>query len=182
MGKPKQLLNYSGSTLLKYTTQIALDSNASTLIVVLGANAGLLKNEIENENITVIINHEWKEGMASSMIKGLSSLLMTDSSVDGVIFMMCDQPFVSVALLNDLISTQQATTKPIVASNYSNTIGPPTLFHKSIFPSLMELRGDTGARKIIEQHANEVATVYFHRGSIDIDTAADYELLLNHNE
>ena len=50
MGKPKQLLNYNGITLLKYTTQIALDSNASTLIVVLGANAGLLNKEIENEN------------------------------------------------------------------------------------------------------------------------------------
>jgi len=178
MGKPKQLLNYNGITLLKYTTQIALDSNASTLIVVLGANAGLLNKEIENENATVVINHEWEKGMASSIIKGLDSLLITNPSIDGTIFMMCDQPFVSVSLLNDLIKTQQATAQPIVASNYGSTIGPPTLFHKTIFPELLKLEGDAGAKKIIEKHANKVATVYFPGGSIDIDTAADYEFLL----
>ena len=96
--------------------------------------------------------------------------------------MMCDQPFVSVSLLNDLIATQQVTAKPIVASNYGTTVGPPTLFHKSIFPFLLELKGDTGARKIIERHADDVITVYFPEGSIDIDTTADYELLLNRNE
>ena len=177
MGKPKQLLTYDGSILLKNIIQKALASNAHTVLVVLGANAELVKKEIEKENITIVINHEWKEGMASSMIKGLDTLLTTNPSIDGVIFMMCDQPFVSVSLLNDLIATQQATAKPVIASNYGNTIGPPTLFHKSIFPALLKLKGDTGAKGIVQEHANEVATVYFPDGSIDIDTATDYELL-----
>ena len=182
MGWPKQLLKYEGSILLKNVIQKASGSNARVVVVVLGANAKLVKKEIEKENIQIVLNHEWKEGMASSMIKGLNTLLMADPLIDGVIFMTCDQPFVSVSLLNDLMATQRATAKPIVASNYGNTVGPPTLFHKSIFPSLLKLKGDVGAKKIIEEHANDVATVYFPNGSIDIDTAGDYELLLDPNE
>jgi molybdenum cofactor cytidylyltransferase len=178
MGKPKQLLRYNGSTLLKNVIQKALHSNAGTAMVVLGANADLIKKEIEKENIGIVINHEWKEGMASSMIKGLDALLTTNPLIDAAIFMTCDQPFVSESLLNDLIATQHATAQPIVTCNYGNTFGPPTLFHKSIFASLHELEGDAGAKRIIQEHPNEVATVYFPKGNIDIDTVADYELLL----
>ena len=178
MGWPKQLLKYEGSILLKNVIQKALGSKARAVVVVLGANAKLVKKEIEEESIRIVLNQEWKKGMASSMIEGLKTLLMVDPLIDGAIFMMCDQPFVSVSLLSDLMATQRATAKPIVASNYGNTVGPPTLFHKSIFTALLKLKGDTGAKGIIQQHANEVATVYFPDGSIDIDTAADYELLL----
>jgi molybdenum cofactor cytidylyltransferase len=167
---------------LKYVVQKALESNANAVVIVLGANADLLLKQIENENVNIVINKEWEKGMASSMIKGLNGLLKKDPFADGIIFMMCDQPFVSVSLLNDLISTQQATAQPIITSNYGNTIGPPTLFHKTIFSELLELKGDAGAKKIIEKHADEVVTVYFPGGNIDIDTAEDYEALLKNNE
>ena len=52
------------------------------------------------------------------------------------------------------------------------------LFYKNIFPELLQLKGDTGARKIIQQHPDEVATVQFLKGNIDIDTTEDYENLL----
>jgi molybdenum cofactor cytidylyltransferase len=91
--------------------------------------------------------------------------------------MVCDQPFVSASLLFELITTQKERGKKIVASKYANTIGPPVLFHKSFFPELMELKGDTGARKLIKRHKDLVTTVAFPNGIIDIDTAADYEAL-----
>lgn len=178
MGKPKQLLTYKGDSLLKQVTQKALDSNTGPVIIVLGANADLLKKEIENDKVTLVINQDWKQGMASSMITGLNALLSIAPATDAVIFMMCDQPFISMSLLKDLIAMQQATAKSIVASNYGNTIGPPTLFCKSIFSELLKLEGDAGAKKIIQQHTNDVATVHFPEGSIDIDTTADYESLL----
>ena len=39
------------------------------------------------------------------------------------------------------------------------------------------MKGDAGARKIIEQRMDEVATVLFAQGNIDIDTEADYKSL-----
>ena len=92
--------------------------------------------------------------------------------------MVCDQPYVSSSLLNDLLKKQRETGKPIVTSNYGETIGPPAFFHKTFFPELLKLQGDTGARKIIEQNNDKVATVLFPEGSIDIDTEEDYEELI----
>jgi molybdenum cofactor cytidylyltransferase len=98
---------------------------------------------------------------------------------EAVIFMVCDQPFVSASVLNDLINTYKETGKSIVTCNYGEVIGPPAFFHKSLFAELMELKADAGARKIIQKHSNEVATVLFIKGSIDIDTKEDYEALKN---
>jgi molybdenum cofactor cytidylyltransferase len=181
LGKPKQLLEYNGGSLLRHVLRIAAEAEANPLIVVLGANADLLIQEIDEKEADIVINKDWKEGMASSIIAGLNALLEKYPSVDGVIFMMCDQPFVSESLLNDLIITQQQTGKSIVTSSYDNTMGPPALFHKSIFPELLQLHGDTGARMILQQHINEVATVLFSKGNIDIDTMEDYEALSQKN-
>ena len=71
------------------------------------------------------------------------------------------------------------TGKSIVASSYANTPGIPALFHKNLFPELKELKGDTGAKKIILNHRDMVAEILFPSASIDIDTVEDYENLNN---
>ena len=43
---------------------------------------------------------------------------------------------------------------------------------------LMDLKGDTGARKILANHRGNLGLVNFEDGSSDIDTIADYENLL----
>ena len=179
MGKPKQLLQYKGKNLLQHVAEAAVNSNANNVIVVLGANSDLVAKEIDKLKFHVIVNAEWEEGMASSVRIGLKTLQKLSPATEGVIFMVCDQPFVTSFVLNDLIDTQSATGKAIVTCNYGETIGPPALFHKSLFPELMQLRGDAGARKIIQQHGNDVATVLFKKGKIDIDTKEDYEALQN---
>jgi len=155
----------------------ALNANASSVMVVLGAHSNLLYGEIDKNKVQMVMNTEWEEGMASSIRIGLKSLLKLIPSVDAVIFIVCDQPYLSASLLNELLITQQETGKPIVASHYGEAIGPPALFHKSFFSELMQLKGDTGAKNIIQQHSAELATVPFPEGKIDIDNPADYEEL-----
>ena len=179
MGKPKQLLPYNGKNLLQHAVQEAANSNAAPVIVVLGANAGMLAKVIDEKNVCVIENMEWEEGMASSVRWGLNTLLKVEPEIDAVIFMVCDQPYISSSLLNDLIATQLKTGKLIVTSSYGASIGPPALFHKHIFPELLQLKGDIGARKIIQQNSHKVAAVFFPKGNVDIDTKEDYEALKN---
>ena len=112
-----------------------------------------------------------------SFNRRLDTLLKDKPYIDSVIFMVCDQPHVSLSILNELIRTQQRTTKQIVTCNYGDSIGPPALFHKKYFRELMKLSGDSGARKIIEQNMNDVATILFPEGKIDIDTKEDYDKL-----
>jgi len=167
MGKPKQLLQYHGQSLLKHAVQEAINANEGTVIVVLGANAEVLETEVNNKKVTVVENKEWQEGMASSVRAGLTALQKIIPLVDGAIIMVCDQPYLSASLLNELVNKQRETGKPIVTCYYGEAIGPPALFHKSFFPELIKLAGDAGARKIIQQHSDEVATVLFPKGEAD---------------
>ena len=179
LGKPKQLLQYRGKTLLAHAITEAVNSNADAVVVVLGKDANLFKKEIDERKIRVAINSSWEEGMASSLRLGMDTLLKDKPYIDAVIFMVCDQPHISSSVLNELIITQQKTTKQIVTSNYGDSMGPPALLHKKYFEELMKLSGDAGARKIIQKNMNDVATILFPEGNIDIDTEEDYEKLKN---
>ena len=179
LGKPKQLLQYRGKTLLAHAINEAGNSNADAVVVVLGKDANLFKKELDEKKVRVAINSSWEEGMASSLRLGLDTLLNDKPYIDAVIFMVCDQPHISSSVLNELITTQQKTTKQIVTCNYGDSMGPPALLHKKYFEELMKLSGDAGARKIIQKNMNDVATILFPEGNIDIDTEEDYEKLKN---
>ena len=181
LGSPKQLLPFKGKSLLRHAASAALQTVMRPVIVVVGANSDVIKKEMEGMKVELVENEEWPEGMASSIRCGLQALPDIAPAADGVIIMVCDQPFVSASLLGELITAQKDRVKKIVACKYTNTIGPPVFFHKSFFPELLELKGDEGAKKIIVQHMDDVATVLFPGGDIDIDTAAEYEAL-NQNQ
>lgn len=177
LGEPKQLLEYGHKNLLQKTIDAAVESNVDPVILVLGANADQISHEIDKSGINVIVNTDWEEGMASSIKIGLNELLFISPETDAVILMVCDQPHISSELINDIINKQNETGNPIITCDYGEAFGPPALFHKSLFQELMHLKGDVGARKIIHQHSNEVATVLFTKGKIDIDTKEDYNAL-----
>lgn len=177
LGYPKQLLGYAGNTLLQYLLLEALNSKANTCIVVLGAHEDQINRVTDWQSARVVVNNDWKEGMASSIRCGINALVETHPLTEGVVFMLCDQPYVTTALLNELMATHQNTGMSIVASKYKDITGAPALFQKSIFPYLLQLKGDTGARSIIQQHLDKVAVVDFAKGIVDIDTTTDYQNL-----
>ena len=178
LGKPKQLLNYKGKTLLAHSLQIAIETQLQPIVTVLGANLDTLKQSIEPTNTNIVINQEWSEGMASSIRCGMEELLKIAPSIAGVIIMVCDQPYVTAKLLTDLVEKHEDSSKPIIASRYNNNIGTPALFDKTIFALLLSLKGDSGAKKIMKSNPDWVETVNFPFGEIDIDTSLDYELLM----
>ena len=178
LGKPKQLLNYKGKTLLAHSLQIAIETQLQPIVTVLGANLDTLKQSIEPTNTNIVINQEWSEGMASSIRCGMEELLKITPSIAGVIIMVCDQPYVTAKLLTDLVEKHKDSSKPIIASRYNNNIGTPALFDKTIFALLLSLKGDSGAKKIMKSNPDWVETVNFPFGEIDIDTSLDYELLM----
>jgi molybdenum cofactor cytidylyltransferase len=178
LGSPKQLLQYGGNTLLQHSVQAAIDSTARPVIVVLGAAKELMQNVIDNTHVQVVINKDWKEGMASSIRCGITELLRVHPHAIGAVIILCDQPYITPGLINELVSAHKISGKAIVASAYRGTLGAPTFFHKTIFPALLELKGDVGAKSIIRLHEAGVAAVPFSKGDIDIDTLADYGELM----
>ena len=148
-------------------------------MVVLGADAENIAETIKDGQLPIVLNSEWPEGMASSIRKGVEELLRTDSSLEGVLIMACDQPHLSSDHLVSLVDHAAASNKLIAASRYGETLGIPAFFQKGILPQLCSLQGDSGAKKLILENKDQVATVDFPAGEIDIDTAADYDMLLH---
>jgi len=177
LGFPKQTLLYKGKTLLELAVEAGLKSKCSPVIVVLGANAGAIEPGIKNNDIIIIQNPEWAEGMASSIRIDIE-YIEKFSDVDSTVIMLCDQPFVNWALIDSLIYKQQQTGNTIIACAYNDTIGVPVLFKRSLFAGLLLLQGQEGAKKILSSHADYIATVPFKKGGIDIDTLNDYEDLI----
>jgi molybdenum cofactor cytidylyltransferase len=175
LGHPKQLLLYGNRTFLQHSLQIARASNAHPIVVVLGAYADTIRREIESEDVHIVVNTDWQEGMASSIRYGVKTLVQINPLAEGVILLPCDQPYITTVLLNSLITTHQTSGKPIVACGYEDTFGPPVFFQRNLFPELLLLRGDVGAKGVVSQHVNEVEVVLFPDGHIDIDTEADYQ-------
>jgi molybdenum cofactor cytidylyltransferase len=176
LGRPKQLLPWQGKTLLQHAVQTAMAITTQP-VVVTGSNADQLVAGLNHTQVHVVFNPDWEQGIASSIRCGLQALLDRTPMPDQVIFMVCDQPFVSAGLLLELINERQESQKSIVASAYGGTLGIPALFDKSLFPQLLDLQGDMGAKKLIQGFPERVSSVNFPKGEIDIDTVSEYEKL-----
>lgn len=179
MGKPKQLLPFKGKTLIENAIDAAKESAIGEVVLVLGANSKNILEQIDQENISVCVNANWQQGVASSIVKGLQISMKTNPELKGVLIMTGDQPFVTADLLNKLILKYENTRLPIIASTFKDTMGSPAFFDKSLFSKLLELKGDVGAKKIIMQNKNSTACIPFQKGEIDIDTQQDYDNLKN---
>jgi molybdenum cofactor cytidylyltransferase len=176
LGKPKQNLVYKGKTLLQRAIETALASICDPVIVVLGANAVVIRPSVENYKVTIVKNPEWHEGMASSIRIGIKELLKLKPDIQSVILMLCDQPFVDTYVLNHLILAK--SKEGITVCSYNDTVGPPVLFDAIYFDDLLMLKGAEGAKKVIQKYPDKVVEILFPQGSVDIDTLEDYEGLI----
>ncbi|MEN9686759.1 MAG: hypothetical protein RLZZ28_2545 [Bacteroidota bacterium] len=178
MGTPKQLLTVGGDTLINRLIEIVKKAGTFPVTLVLGAAAESIKAQLTRTDLLIVLNDAWEEGMAGSIRIGLTRMMHTCPTLDGVMILVCDQPFISEENIRSLLALQRETNLPIAACYYANVLGTPALFHQSIFPELLSLKGDTGAKKIIMNKASEVAKLHFDQGVIDIDTMDDYEQIL----
>lgn len=182
LGKPKQLLRFRGETLLGRIVKTALASDCRPIIVVLGARAEKLKPEIEEFDVKIFENSDWEKGMGTSIRIAAESLLEDFPETSGAILTVCDQPFVSTELIEQMTENFRSSEALIVACSYNNTLGVPALFRRRLFPELAALESDEGAKKIIYKHLENVVEVPFEAGVFDVDTEQDYLNLIKSDE
>lgn len=173
LGMAKQLLPCGNTNLLQHAIDTACASRASGVTLILGAHADEIQEEINADHVTVITNSSWEEGMASSLRCGVRHILGTQPLAERILFMVCDQPFVSTAMINEMIDA--SANNKIVAASYDFVTGVPALFDKSYFDRLDSLTGDRGARTLLARFAADVHPIYFPGGGTDIDTLQDFD-------
>jgi len=178
LGRPKQLLKFKDKTLIEWTIKAALETHFQPVLVILGAFADQIREKLPAE-IQFIINEHWQEGMASSIAAGLAEILRQLPDLENVIIMVSDQAFINSKVLLELQEKHISSKKGIIASRYVQTTGTPVLFNKQYFSELLSLTGNNGAKSMLKLHDNDVETVAFAMGNIDIDTETDYHNLIH---
>jgi molybdenum cofactor cytidylyltransferase len=173
LGRPKQLLPYQGRTLLMHVVGEALRADLRPVVVVTGAFQDEVSDSLRGQSVDIVFNPCWKEGMASGIAAGLSKMLLLHPKVNAVIIAVCDQPYISSTLLSELVSTFETSGKGIIASTYADSVGTPVLFGRTYFERLSALSGSDGAKKLLKQYPDDLDTVDFPKGEIDIDTEDD---------
>jgi molybdenum cofactor cytidylyltransferase len=148
LGHPKQLVEIDGEPLIRRAYRIA-SAVAPTIVVT----------RAEFAFGDALINEQAEEGMASSICLGVAAC------GGDVLLMTCDQPHVTSAHLRALIDANA----PIAATAYAGVAGVPAFFAKEFREELLALRGDVGARGVIERHRQVVVAVPLPEGEVDID-------------
>ena len=179
MSSPKQLLDYQGESLVNSTIKKAVNSVCNPVILVLGANANNILNQIKDNAITIIKNPDWQLGMSTSIRCGIREIIENNPDLEAVVITVCDQPFLNTEVINNLVASFEFQKKSIIACKYADTLGVPVLFSNNYFDKLANLTQDMGAKKLIKIHKNDVFSIPFPLGAVDIDTPQDYQQLLD---
>nr|NJM01100.1 nucleotidyltransferase family protein [Desulfobacula sp.] len=178
LGQTKQLLPFRGSTLLSRAMENAAASDLDELVVVLGHEAGRIMQSLDLSGVRTVINPDYAKGQSTSLIKGLGAV---SPSCAGALFLLADQPLVTPDIINRLIKAFQDSGVPLVIPFHRGRRGNPVLVARSLFPKLLSLSADTGARALFDEYKASILRVEFDTDAVlvDVDTALDYEALLS---
>ncbi|WP_026853655.1 nucleotidyltransferase family protein [Geothrix fermentans] len=163
MGGPKALLTIAGETLLHRAARAALGAGCRPVLAVTGAwDPGL-----EGLAVGTVPNPGAEEGMASSIRVGIAALPAAQS----VLLLTVDQLAVDEVLLRRLLALAATDPSRPAACAYAGTVGIPAVLPRRLFPELLALRGDRGAKALLLRES--AATLPFPEGAADLDTPED---------
>ncbi|MPM79320.1 Purine catabolism protein PucB [bioreactor metagenome] len=118
-------------------------------------------------------NPEAAEGIASSLRRGLAAM----EEMDGVLFAVCDQPWLSKASVDRLIDAFTAQPACITALSWAGERGNPVIFPRDLLRELAALTGDTGGSAVLRAHSGRLLLVeaLSARELLDVDTPRDLD-------
>ncbi|HEX2674392.1 MAG TPA: nucleotidyltransferase family protein [Polyangiaceae bacterium] len=166
LGHPKQLARHRGAPLVRLAAECVRKSRASAAAVIVGADADSVRSALGNAPVEVLMNPDWQRGMASSIHVAVAWAELQQS--DALLLTLCDQPHLSAAHLDRLITEFEHSELP-VASYYAGRNAVPALFPRSLFGSLSELSGDSGARRVLND-GRPLRRISWPEGEFDVDT------------
>ena len=176
LGYPKQLVEWRGESLLKRSARLAGEAGCRPVVCVLGFEAARMRAELEGTAVATE-NPLWATGMAGSLVCGVRAVMHRPDPPANVLVLVCDQVRLDADVLRRLLTAHAASTNPITAAEYSGRAGVPAVFSAEIFPELMALTGDRGARAVIAARPERVTKVPWPDGANDLDSPEDAHLL-----
>jgi molybdenum cofactor cytidylyltransferase len=173
MGRPKLVLPYGEGTIIETVVRNALSSRADRTVVVLGANRKEIVEKITGFDVDRVVNARYREGMFTSVQRGLSAL---PASVRAAVFMLADQPDVPALAVDSLIEAYLREGRGIVLPVFRGKRGHPLLIDLKYRRRLETLSPEVGLRGLIMENPGDILEVSVPSAAVldDIDYPDDY--------
>lgn len=173
LGRPKQLLELGGKSVLQHVLDAAAASQLDEIVVVLGHAAQDIGARIRLPARTeIVLNHEYAQGQSASLRAGLRSAGLEAAAA---VILLGDQPGVRPEAIEAVVQAWRAGNGPVVQACYQGRSGHPTLFARSVWAELAHIEGDEGARSVLTAHPEWRSTAEVGGPAPeDIDTEEDY--------
>ncbi len=193
LGGGKLLLPWRGKPILAHTVAAAVQVRAARAVfVVIGHDAGPVREAVAQAApaggppVHLVENPEWRRGQASSLRCGVAAVMAHRDARDaaGAMIVLGDQPLVRPETLNMLAERHLArvaenpghlATAPFLRGKR----GTPAILSPDLYPAILRLEGDVGARHILAALGEELLAVPVDDPAVvrDVDTPDDYAAL-----
>lgn len=172
-GENKLTKLYNGIPLIQHSIINILNSSIEELIIVLGYQSEIISNLIsDNKKIKIVINKNYSTGMSSSIKLGVKNLSRLSNA-----FFIClaDMPLIDTKIYEDLIKSRN--NNEIIVPTYKGERGNPVLLSKLMINEIIKIKGDIGAKYILEKKLNKIKLLPIESKSIilDFDTQDDFK-------
>ena len=169
-GRTKQLEPFEGVPLVADAVRKAESVCGARTVLVTGKDWREVAAACEPLAGFFLVNSDYEQGLASSIACGVRSVA---GSADALLLMLSDLPLVTAEHLENLTTAWMESPQSIVASQFEDTLGPPVVFPRTDFGSLLELEGDRGARPVIDANRDRVIAIACEEAAFDIDRPED---------
>ncbi len=183
MGSHKLKLPIGTMTVGSLALETALKSSLDAIYIITKEtdNVDWLPTDMKLNNKCIIMPCPSAfEGQSESLKCGIRQAQM--DQMDAVLVMLADQPFITVQMLEEMIACMQSNpTCKFVATTIEQTIVPPVLLSSSMYPELLTLRGDVGAKALLQGDfilKGHILPCADKRLVFDVDTPVDYQAIL----
>jgi len=156
--RSKYLEPVGGTPMLQRVITKAQEWPVDEVIVVLGPDADEIIDTIEFGEATIVIDPEWKEGIAASMRVAID-LLMRGPATDRIVVALGDQPGIDSATVPALL----AGTSSAVVPKYRYRRGWPVALSSDLWDLLLGLEGPADLHDVLETHAGGVEELWLDR-------------------
>ena len=173
-GGGKLLAPWRGGVLLHGALAAALAAPVRHLTVVTGADprvVSVVRDFAPSARLIDAADHA--EGLAASLRAGVASL---SADCAGVLVFLGDMPRTSQAVLAPLCQAVLAGA-PAAAPVWQGRRGNPVALGRGLFQQLLSLRGDVGARAILDSLGDQLALVQAPDDGVLFDVDVPQDLL-----
>jgi molybdenum cofactor cytidylyltransferase len=162
--------------MISHVLRESLASQLDHVIVVLGppgvTHATSKVQAFSNSRVSTIVNPCPGAGMSESIRVGLGRV---DPLSAGAALILGDQPLLTARVIDTLIDAFRSNCEKIVAPLIHGRRSTPAIFPASLFPEIMQITGDVGARNVLKRHWENVVGLEMSAlyDDTDLDTEDD---------